>query len=450
MEQTKAPLFSGRDLRRLLIPLLVEQFLAVSVGMADTIMVSFAGEAAVSGVSLVDTISNLIINVFAALTTGGAVVISQYLGAKKRDKAQSGAAQLFGLSGLAGLVLGVIALVFAKPILAFVYRGLDAPVMENAIIYLRISAISFPFLALYNSGAALFRSQGNSQVSMKVSIVMNAINVAGNAFCMYGLKMGVAGVAIPTLISRAVAAVLILRRAADPHGELPVELRNALRLKKDMVKRILNIGVPSAFENSLFQVGRVLMASIVAGFGTMQIAGNAVANNLSSLGVLPGQAISLAMIAVVGRCIGAKDDDSAVFYAKKLLKYTYIIDGILNIAVILFMTPLMKLYPSLSPDSLQIARQLVLMHAGCAIFIWPLSFVLPNALRAANDVRFTMVVSIGSMFCLRILLSYVFGIGLGMGAVGVWLAMLIDWACRSLMFTLRFASGKWRAKYKAE
>lgn len=444
--QTKPPLFTNKDLQRLLIPLLIEQTLAVAVGMADTVMVSAAGEAAVSGVSLVDSISNLIINLLAALTTGGAVVISQLLGAKDRDQAKRAAGQLFGLSGLVGLVLGGVALAFARPILSVVYSGLEPSVMDNALVYLRISALSYPFLAVYNSGAALFRSQGNSRVSMKVSIVMNIVNVSGNAICIYGLHMGVAGVAIPTLISRALAACMILYRAADPHGALPIELKNCLRLSKSIVSRILNIGVPSAFENSLFQVGRVLMASIIAGFGTTQIAANAVANNLSGLGVLTGQATCLAMIAVVGRCVGAKDNEAVVFYTKKLLKFAYLVGGATNLAIVLLRGPLMGFYPALSTESLTLAGQLVLMHAGYAIVMWPTSFVLPNALRAANDVRFTMVVSIASMFCFRILFSYLLGVHLQMGAVGVWLSMLIDWTVRSAIFGLRFKSGAWKTK----
>lgn len=446
--ETKSVLFTRQDLKRLLVPLVIEQFLAVTVGIADTMMVSHAGEAAISGVSLVDMINGLIINIFAALATGGAVVISQYLGAKDPERARSGAGQLFSLAGLAGLGVMVISLVLAKPILRLFFGAIEPDVMAAALIYLRISALSFPFLAVYNAGAALFRSLGNSQVSMKISVIMNVVNVVGNAVCVFGLGMGVAGVAIPSLLSRALAAVLIVQRAADPMGQLPLKLRSCLRLQRGMVRRILNIGVPSAFENSLFQLGRLLVVSIIAGFGTVQIAANAVANNLDNIGIIPGQAISLGLIAVVGRCVGARDNEAAVRYTKKLVGLAYLVDGVLNLLVMLCLPLLLNLY-NLSGESLELARLLVLIHAGCGLVLWPASFVLPNALRAANDVRFTMVVSIASMAVWRIVLSYVLGTRMGMGAIGVWIAMIVDWTCRTVFFVTRFARGKWKLKYKA-
>lgn len=447
MEATKSALFTRRELSRLLVPLVIEQFLAVTVGIADTMMVSHAGEAAISGVSLVDMINGLIINLFAALATGGAVVISQYLGARQREKARAGAGQLFSLAAIAGVGLMALSLALARPILRLFFGAIAPDVMAAALTYLRISALSFPFLAVYNAGAALFRSLGNSQVSMRISILMNLVNVAGNAVCVFGLGMGVAGVAIPSLVGRALAAVLILRRAADPAGQLPLELRACLRLEGGMAKRILNIGIPSAFENSLFQLGRLLVVSIIAGFGTVQIAANAVANNLDNIGIIPGQAIGLGLIAVAGRCIGAQDNEAAVRYTKKLVGLVYAVDGTLNVLVMLCLPLLLKLY-NLSGQSLELARLLVLIHGCCALVLWPASFTLPNALRAANDVRFTMVVSIASMAVWRIGFSYLLGVRMGMGAIGVWIAMIVDWVCRAGFFVGRFASGAWKKKYK--
>ena len=442
-----APLFDRRSLTRLLWPLVVEQFLAVTVGIADTMMVSHAGEAAISGVSLVDMVNNLIINIFAALATGGAVVISQYLGAKQAEKARRGAGQLFGLAGLAGLIIMGVSLACARPLLRLLFGAIEPDVMAASLTYLRISALSFPFLALYNAGAALFRSLGNSRLSMEISVVMNIVNIAGNAICVFGLGMGVAGVALPSLASRALAAVLILHRAANPMGQLPVPLRSCLWLERGLVGRILNIGIPSALENSLFQLGRLLVVSIIAGFGTVQIAANAVANNLDSIGIIPGQAIGLGMIAVVGRCVGARDNQAAAHYTKKLVGLAYLVDGTLNLLVILALPWLLGFY-NLSAESLALARLLVIIHAGCGIVLWPASFVLPNALRAANDVRFTMVVSIASMALWRICLSYVLGAQMAWGALGVWIAMIVDWVCRSVFFAVRFASGAWKKKYK--
>ena len=407
---------------------MVEQFLAVTVGMADTMMVSYAGEAAISGVSLVDMLNVLIINIFAALATGGAVVISQYLGARDVESAKNGAGQLFHLAALAGVGIMALALAFARPLLGLLFGQIEPDVMDAALLYLRISAASYPFIALYNAGAALFRSMGNSKISMQVSILMNAVNVAGNAICVFGLGMGVAGVALPSLVGRAMAAGLILWRASNPANLVHVKAAQCLRLHRGMALRILNIGIPSAFENSLFQLGRVLVVSIIAVFGTAQISANAVANNLDSIGCIPGQAIGLGLITVAGQCIGAQDQKAAISYTKKLVGLTYLVDGALNLAVILGMPLLLGLY-NISAETHQLAWLLVLIHCACGIVLWPVSFVLPNALRAANDVRFTMMVSIASMMIWRLGFSYVLGIGFGMGAVGVWIAMIIDSDC---------------------
>lgn len=440
--------FTRRDLARLLAPLVVEQFLAVTVGMADTMMVSYAGEAAISGVSLVDMLNVLIINIFAALATGGAVVISQYLGARDMPSAKNSAGQLFHLAALAGVGVMVLALAFARPLLHLLFGQIEPEVMDAALLYLRISAASYPFIALYNAGAALFRSMGNSKISMQVSILMNAVNVAGNAICVFGLGMGVAGVALPSLVGRALAAGLILWRASNPANLVHVQAAQCLRLKKGLALRILNIGIPSAFENSLFQLGRVLVVSVISVFGTAQISANAVANNLDSIGCIPGQAISLGLITVVGQCIGAQDQKAAIGYTKKLVGLTYLVDGALNLLVILGMPLLLGLY-NISAETHELAWLLVFIHCACGIVLWPVAFVLPNALRAANDVRFTMLVSIASMMIWRLGFSYVLGIGFGMGAVGVWIAMVIDWVCRSAFFVGRLASGKWKTKYRA-
>lgn len=451
MEKTAGEMrvqFTRRDLARLLAPLVVEQFLAVTVGMADTMMVSYVGEAAISGVSLVDMLNVLIINIFAALATGGAVVISQYLGARDVPSAKNSAGQLFHLAALAGVGFMVVALAFARPLLRLLFGQIEPEVMDAALLYLRISAASYPSIALYNAGAALFRSMGNSKISMQVSILMNVVNVAGNAICVFGLGLGVAGVALPSLVSRTLAAGLILWRAFNPMNRVHVRPAQCLRLKKGLALRILNIGIPSAFENSLFQLGRVLVVSIISVFGTAQISANAVANNLDSIGCIPGQAIGLGLITVVGQCIGAQDQKAAISYTKKLVGLTYVVDGTLNLLVILGMPLLLGLY-NISAETYQIAWMLVLIHCACGIVLWPVSFVLPNALRAANDVRFTMVVSIASMMIWRLGFSYVLGIGFGMGAVGVWIAMVIDWVCRSAFFVGRSVSGKWKTKYRA-
>lgn len=442
----RTPLFTQKELVRLVVPLLIEQLLAVTVGMADTMMVSRCGEAAISGVSLVDMINNLIIVLFAAMATGGAVVVSQFLGAKEQKHADNSAGQLVLLSGLLGVFVGVVCFVLARPMIRLFYGSIEQEVLEAGVLYLRIIALSYPFLALYNAGAALFRSMGNSKISMQVSILMNIINVVGNAVCIFGLKMGVDGVAWPSVVSRVVAAVLILAKCYQKGHTLTVP--KTARLDGAIAKRILGIGIPSAFENSLFQAGRILVVSMISTFGTVQIAANAVANNLDGMGCIPGQAIGLAMITVVGRCIGACDNEQAVYYTRKLLLWAYLTMGVFNGSILIFLKPLVGIY-ALSGETMELAILLVRIHAGCGLFLWPLSFVLPNALRAANDVKFTMVVAILSMAVWRLGFSYLLCVRLGWGAVGVWIAMVIDWICRVICFTTRFRSGAWKTKYHA-
>ena len=442
----RKPLFSERDLLVLTGPLLVEQLLEVTVGMADTMMVSRCGEAAISGVSLVDMVNNLIIVLFAALATGGAVVVSQYLGAKEQKHADQSAGQLLLLSGLFGVLVGVVCFVLARPMIRLFYGSIDADVLEAGVLYLKIIALSYPFLALYNAGAALFRSMGNSKISMQISVLMNIINIVGNAVCIFGLKMGVEGVAWPSVVSRLVAAALILRRCYQKGNALTVP--KAVRVDLGLARRILGIGIPSAFENSLFEAGRILVVSMISTFGTVQIAANAVANNLDGMGTIPGKAIGLAMITVVGRCVGAGDSEQAVYYTKKLLGWAYIVMGVFNGLILLFVRPLVGIY-ALSGETMQLAILLSAIHAAFAILLWPVSFVLPNALRAASDVKFTMVTSILSMAVWRIGFSYLIGVRLGYGAIGVWIAMVVDWVCRTTCFVLRFRSGVWKNKYTA-
>ena len=313
----KDRLFTNRQLLTLLWPLIIEQALEILVGMADTVMVSSVGEAAISGVSLVDMINQLIITLFGALATGGAVVTSQHLGAKRPEDAARSAGQLVALSALLGVGVAAFCLLTRTWQLRLFFGTISDEVMQACLTYFTITALSFPFLALYNAGAAIFRSTGNSAVSMRVSVIVNAINFCGNAFCVFVLRMGVAGVAVPTLVSRAVGAVIILALAARPDYVLCITPQSVTRLEGRTVRSILHIGIPSAFENSLFQLGRVLVVSMISLFGTVHISANAVANNLDAIGCIVGNAMGLAMITVIGRCVGAQDFDQTRYYTKK-------------------------------------------------------------------------------------------------------------------------------------
>ena len=435
-------LFSKKDLRKLIVPLVFEQALAMTVGMADTMMVSSVGEAAISGVSLVDMINMLIFAVLAALSTGGAVVVSQSIGAKKIEDACHSAKQLLYTVIVASALIMLLSLLFRRPLLRLFFGNIADDVMRDALIYLVISALSFPFLAVYNACAALFRSMGNSQITLKVSIVINIINIVGNAICIFVLHMGVAGVAVPSLISRAVGGVILYILLRNPKEQVHF-ISGKFQFEPKVVKRILYIGIPSGIENGIFQLGRVLVVSIISNFGTVQIAANGVANNLDGMGVIIGQAMNLAMITVIGQCVGANDEEQIHYYTKHLLKITYIATMVLNVTILLNLNWILGIY-GLSEETTQLARTLVLIHDGAAMLLWPLSFTLPNMLRACNDVQFTMVVSIASMFIFRVGLSYILGIRLGMGAIGVWIAMIVDWLCRISFFVGRYLSGRWK------
>ena len=435
-------MFSRKQLQKLILPLIVEQILAITVGMVDTMMISYAGEAAISGVSLVDMINILLINIFAAVGTGGAVVVSQYLGHGNKKLACRAAEQLITVSTVISTGIMLLGLLFRAPLLKLLFGTVEADVMQNAMIYFLISAFSFPFLAVFNACAATYRSMGNSRISMQVSVGMNIFNAIGNAVLIFGFQMGTAGAALSTLAARILGALVMMALMKNQKNDVYVIYRNLLMWERSMVRRILHIDIPNGVENGLFQLGRVLVVSIISRFGTAQIAANAVANNLDSMGCIAGQAMNLALITVVGQCMGAGEKEQAVWYTKKLWKFTYQITAAVNSIILLSLPFLLNVY-SLSPEAWRYAFILVCIHNGCAILLWPTSFTMPNALRASGDVKFTMVISVASMFVFRIGFSVVLGIYFGLGAIGVWIAMVLDWICRVSFYVWRFCSKKW-------
>ena len=438
-------LFDNKALTALIIPLIVEQLLAVLVGMADSIMVANVGEAAVSGVSLVDNIMVLLINIFAALATGGAVVAGQYLGQKREKDACIAAKQLIWFIFLCSVGITAIVYLGRNFILHSVFGAIDADVMSSANTYLMIVTASIPLIALYNGGAAIFRAMGNSKVSMQVSIVMNVINVAGNAILIYGFHRGTEGVAIPTLVSRMVAAILILGLLCNQTRVLHLEKTLRYHLNGSMVKRILNIGVPNGLENSMFQLGKILVLSLVSTFGTSAIAANAVSNAVALFQILPGMAISLAVTTVISRCVGAGDYEQAKYYTRILLKITYCCMAV-TVALIFAVLPLiMKVY-NLSAGTSAESEKILLFHGCSAILVWPIAFNLPAVFRASGDVRYSMITSIVSMWIFRIAFSYILGKYMGIGVFGVWIAMIIDWCFRAILFVYRYFSGKWQGR----
>ncbi len=438
-------LFDNHALTVLIVPLIIEQLLAVLVGMADSIMVASVGEAAVSGVSLVDSIMILLINVFAALATGGAVIAGQYLGQRRLEKAREAADQLIWFSTLSAVAIMVLMYLAKGFILHVVFGQITREVYGYANTYLLIVTASIPFLAMYNAGAAIFRTMGNSKVSMQVSIIMNVINVCGNAILIYGFHLGTEGVAIPTLVSRAVAAILILKLVTNQNQAIYVKKSLKYQFQGDMVKRILYIGVPNGLESSMFQLGKIMVLSLVSTFGTSAIAANAVSGTVASFQILPAVAINLAVTTVISRCVGAREYEQAKYYTKKLHMIAYIsITG--SVTFVLALLPVIIQAYHLTEKTATAASQILTLHGLCAIVMWPIAFTLPNVLRAAGDVKFPMIASILSMWFCRIVLSYVIGKYMGVGVLGVWIAMIIDWVVRAVCFVIRYRSGRWKDK----
>ena len=406
-------------------------------------MVATNGEAAVSGISLVDAINTLLLQIFAALATGGAVVASQYLGSRNREDACRSAKQLFYSTTLLATGIMVLSLVFCRQILSFVFGGIDADVMANAQTYFYLTAMSYPFMAIYNAGAALYRSMGNSRISMMVSILMNLINIAGNAILIYGFNWSVAGAGTATLLSRIVAAICMLVLIRNKENLIYVDKMFRFEFYPDMIRKILSIGVPNGLENGMFQIGKLIIQNLVTTFGTAAIAANAIANSVSSFANIPGAAIGLGLITVVGQCVGAQDYRHAVIYTKRLVTAAYLSMGVLNILLFLFAGPTVGIF-NLSAEATASASRIIQYFAVFDAVVWPMSFTLPNALRAAGDARFTMATSMVSMWVFRIGFSYLLGSYFGLGLLGTWFAMFIDWTVRSIIFMIRFAGGKWK------
>lgn len=441
MEERLSVNFSRKDLRKLLIPLVIEQLLAITVGLADSLMVAQVGEAAVSAVSLVDSVNILLINVFAALGTGGAVVAGQFIGRREMEKANRSAMQL--LLFMLEVSVGITILVYLLKgfILNVVFGDIEPDVAAYCNTYFMIVEGSTPFLAIYSAGAALFRVMGNASTSMKVSLVMNTVNVVGNGILVFGLHRGVEGVAIPTFVSRVVAAVLMVVLLRNP--KLPLHLEHfQFHHEKVMIKNILLFGVPNGVENSMFQLGKILLLSVVSALGTASVAANAICNTICNFQILPGQAIGLGMVTVVARCVGAGDYDRARYYTRKLMRYTYIF-MLLSCLLVLFLMPFILDLYNASDEASGYAMRIIQTHTVTAILIWPLAFTLPNALRAAGDTRFTMLTSSVSMWLFRVMLGVAMVRWMDLGVVGIWYAMFVDWAVRMVIFVIRYRGHRW-------
>lgn len=435
-------LFSNKALLFLFLPLIGEKLLEMLVGFADTIMVSSLGEVAISGVSLVDFLMQLLIFSFAALASGGAVIAGQYIGDKRVNKARESVDQLLWFNTIFSIILMIFVLIFRSSIIGLLFGSIEPAVWQTADIYLTIAAFSIPFMAIFNVGGAIFRTMGNSYVPMKVLLVCDILNVVGNAFCIYGLGMGVNGVAIPTVLSRCLSAIIITYLACNPEHDLYFSKSLKFKFNWKMLKSILHVGIPYGVENGLFQLGRILVLSIVSTFGTIAIAANSVAYSLTVFQVLPGFAINLGLTVVISQCVGANDYAQAKYYNKKILLILFGSITITTLIIWVLLPFLLGLY-NLAPQTASLTTEMLFWHSIFGILLWTPAFSIPATFRGAGDATFPMYAGIAIMFIFRIGFSYLLAFTFNMGVLGTWFAMFIDWLARAIVYIYRYFSGKW-------
>ena len=444
---TFAPVdWNNKRLFSLFWPLIVEQLLVVMIGIINMVMVSSVGEHAVSGISLVESINFLIITAFNAIATGGSVVASQYLGRKEEKNARSSARQLIYIGLIISVFMMILTLLTRRPLLSLIYGNIAEDVMHSADVYFLWIALSYPFLALYTACAAMFRCMGLSKIPMRAVIVLNIFTVAGNALFIYVMKFGVAGAAISTFIGRiAVAALLFNLLIKDKTRIINLCGITKIKFEGAMIKRILNIGIPSGLETSMFQIGKILITRIFTVFGTAAIAANAVGATINSIAFMPGSGFGMGLLIIVGQCIGAGDYLAAKKYTKKVMILSYITYFIININIFIFMNPIINIF-NLSQEAHQMCVAFLKVHCVTSTLFWCPSFVLPNALKAAGDARYCMIVSAGTMWLVRVCAAFFMAFVLDLGPVAVYLAMGADFLFRGIFFGKRWLSNKWIEK----
>ena len=435
-------MFSNRDLRKLIIPLVIEQSLTSLMGTVDTMMVSRIGSAAISGVSLVDSINKLVIFLFTALATGGTVICSQYLG--RQDKADSDKAARQVL--LSAFVLSLLVTVFCfgcyRWLLQVIFGTVEADVMDAAVRYFFVTIFTYPFIALFGAASAIFRASGNTRLPMYISVSCNLLNIAGNALFLFVFKLGAAGAALSTLIADALAAVVLLFFLIRSHST--IEVGNPLRIRPDfrMIWLVLSIGLPTGVENAMFQLGKLVLQSTVSTLGTTAIAANAMIAVLELFTSMPSMGIGLGLVTVVGQCMGAGKLEEAKHYIKKLTLWSFVTLFVFNWLIFALTRPVTVL-AGMEAASADMTVSVMLVISVCKPILWPLAFTPCNGTRAAGDVKFTMVISTISMWVLRVGLSTLLCRFCGIGLLGIWAGYFADWAMRSVSFTLRLRGSKW-------
>ena len=438
-------MFDRKKTWALLIPLMIEQMLNSLMGTADSMMVTSVGSAAISAVSLVDSLNVLIIYVFSAMATGGAIICAQYLGRKDSRQAQETGRQLLLSVAVISTAVMLFCLALCNPLLKLIFGQVEEAVMDNARIYLYITAASYPFIALYNGAAALFRVDGNSRLPMTVATVSNILNIAGNAVLIYVFEMGVAGAALATLVSRIISAAAVLYFLRQPHQSIVVRDYRKIRPDFKRIGNILSVGVPNGVENGMFQFGKLAIQSTVSTMGTVAIAGQAMTAILEAFNCNAAQAIGLGMMTIVGQYMGAGLVDEAKKAIRQLTGYAAVANALFCGVTALLVRPITVL-AGMEPAAAEITIELTYIICIVKPFLWVLSFTPVNGMRAAGDVRFSMIVSTCTMWLCRVVLAVGLARIFHMGPLAVWIGMFADWFVRSIIFTLRLRSGKWAMK----
>ena len=435
-------MFTNRMIRSLLIPVVLEQLLNSIMGTADTMMVSNVGSAAISAVSLVDSINILVIQAFSALAAGGAIVCAQYIGQQNKERANESARQVLFIITLISIIVSAICLGFKKPLLRLIFGSVEADVMRASEIYFFYTALSFPFIALYDAAASIFRAQDNTKGPMAISMISNIMNIVGNAIMIWGFHMGVAGAAIATLISRIFCALVVLIQLR--RDRQPIVVRDYLKIRPDwpMIGRILGIGIPSGVENSMFQLGKLAIQSTVSTLGTVAIAAQAMTNILENLNGIAGIGVGVGLMTIVGQCMGANRKDEAVYYIKKLSVIAEV-TIIVSCLLVFVLTRPVTMLGGMEKTSADMCWHMVMWITIVKPIMWVSAFVPAYGLRAAGDVKFSMISSCAVMWLCRFCLSVLLIRGLGFGPMGVWIGMFADWTVRAVLFTWRFHSRKW-------
>ncbi len=438
-------MYSRRSLAALIIPLIIDSFLSILIGMADTIMVSSNGEAAVSGVSLVDTISNLLIQLFAAFATGGAVVVAQYIGSGDKEKAKDSAKNLIYISAIVSVIMTVVVLPIRGYIIDICFGDIGADVKGYTDDYFVPILLSYPFLAIYSALTALSRAENRSVRTMLVSVMMNAINIGGNAILIFIYGLGPRGAGIASLASRAMGCIVMFALMHKGTDKLSLQGILSGPFSPELIKRILRIGIPSGIEGATFNIGKILVQSLTASLGTSAMAINAVIGNFNSYSNIPGNGINLAMITVIGQCRGKGNFKDVAYYTKLLTALVFISALITVLPMSMLIPQVISIY-GLKPDSIEKAIPMARLCLFMCFAVWPLGFTLPNMLKAVGDVRFIMTASFASMWIFRVGSAYLMIRGLGFGVEAIWYAMYMDWIVRGLLYLWRVTSGRWKTK----